>query len=92
MLHEKYVNLRDDDDVKKVDFNTPLLMLHPNLHGQTALDIAINADRPLCFELMLDMLEDFSGKCLSKMMMNSFPHMLLSRSEIIYKYFDTCAY
>lgn len=41
MLHQKYVNLRDDDDVKKVDFNTPLMILHPDIDGNTALDIAI---------------------------------------------------
>lgn len=91
-LHNKYIELRDDDDVEKEDFNTPLMILHPDINGKTALDLAIEADRPVCFELMLDMLEDFGNICLSKMMLNSFPYMVLSNSELIYKYFNTCTY
>lgn len=91
-LHSKYVQLRDDEDVQKLDFNTPLIMLTPNLHGKTALDIAIENDRLVCFELMLDMLEDYNQKCLSKMMLSCMPHMILARSEVIYKYFNTCLY
>lgn len=86
------MQLRDDDDVEKEDFNTPLMLLSPDLNGKTALDIAIEADRLVCFELMLDMLEDYNNKCLSKMMLGCIPHMVLARSEIIYKYFDTCLY
>lgn len=59
MFHEKYLELRDDDDVEKEVFNTPLMLLHPDMSGNSALDIAINHDRPVCFELFIDMLENF---------------------------------
>lgn len=91
-LHEKYVEIRDDDDVTKEDFNTPLMILHPDYSGKTALDIAIEADRPVCFELMLDMLEDYDHLCLSKMMLQNFPYMIQSGSDIVKKYFNTCMY
>ena len=68
--------MRDDEDVQKVDFNTPLMILHPDSNGKTALDIARESDRPNCFNLMLDMLEDFDDMCLSKMMLKSFPFMM----------------
>lgn len=92
MLHQKYIELRDDEDVKKEDFNTPLMLLHPNLNGKTALDIAIDADRPVCFELFIDMLEDFENQCLSKMLLKTFPYMIHQGSEIMYKFFNTCNY
>lgn len=68
------------------------MILHPDLTGRTALDIAIENERPKCFELMLDMLEDFNGMCLSKMMLQSFPYMILSGSDLITKFFNTCTY
>mgnify|MGYP001092513124 CR=1 FL=1 len=51
----------------------PLVILHPDRNGKTALDIAIAAERPKSFELMIDLLETFDGFCLSKMMLQSFP-------------------
>ena len=84
--------MRDDDDVSKEEFNTPLMILHPDMNGKTALDLAIEGDRPVCFELMLDMLEDFGNMCLSKMILNCFPYMVLSGSDLITKYYNTCTY
>lgn len=56
------------------------------------MDIAINADKPQSFELMLDMLEDFKHNCLSKMMLSTFPHLVMSHSDIVYKFFQTASY
>lgn len=68
--------MRDDVEVTKEDLNTPLMILSPDLNGYTALDLTLNSDRNLTFELMLDMLEDFKSICISKMMISVFPHML----------------
>lgn len=75
-MHQKYVLMRDDVEVTKEDLNTPLMILSPDLNGYTALDLTLNSDRNLTFELMLDMLEDFKSICISKMMISVFPHML----------------
>ena len=53
------------------------MILHPDFLGNTAIDIAIDADRPFCVELMVDMLEDYKTICLSKMMLNIFPYMIM---------------
>ena len=42
--------------------------------------------------MMIDMLEDFPDFCISKMMLNSFPSMIESGSEIICKFFDSATY
>ena len=70
--------MRDDVDVTKQDLNTPLMILNPDIDGKTALDVALGSDRTLTFELMLDMLEDFKGQCISKMMISVLPHMLVT--------------
>jgi hypothetical protein len=51
----------------------PLVLLQPDIDGKTALDIAIEKERPKSFELMIDLLETFDEFCLSKMMLKSFP-------------------
>jgi ankyrin repeat protein len=51
----------------------PLVILHPDDNGDTALEIALKKQRPKCFELMIDMLEDYQEFFISKMMLNSFP-------------------
>ena len=46
LLHAKYILIRDDQDTTKLDLNVPLMLLNPDNNGNTALDIAINADKP----------------------------------------------
>lgn len=41
---------------------------------------------------MLDMLEDFRFMCLSKMMLSTFPHLVMSHSDIVYKFFNSASY
>jgi len=52
----------------------------------------LNADRPINFEYMLDMMTDFSATCTSQMMLKSLPFMIKSQSNVIYKYFDHAFY
>lgn len=46
LLHAKYILIRDDEETTKLDLNVPLMLLNPDNNGNTALDIAINADKP----------------------------------------------
>lgn len=41
---------------------------------------------------MIDLLEDFTSICISKMMLNSFPSMIGSGSKIINRFFDSACY
>ena len=65
MLHEKYLQLKNDDDTTKEELATPLILLNPDPFGNTALDTALDADRPINFEYMLDMITDFRATCTS---------------------------
>ena len=70
----------------------PLVMLHPDENGLTALDKAINCERPKSFELMIDLLEPFNNFSLSKMLLQSFPHMVMQGSDMIVKFFSSGVY
>ena len=55
----------------------PLLILHPDKNGKTALDKAISNHRPKSFKCMVDLLSDISiDFCLSKLMLNIIPLMI----------------
>ena len=41
MLRDKYIQAKDDGLLTKVDQNMPLVILNPDLNGNTALDIAL---------------------------------------------------
>jgi len=76
MIHDKFRSALEDDLLTDEDRFMPLVMLHPDINGKTSLDMAIKLERPKSFELMIDMLEPFNNFCLSKMILNSFPHMI----------------
>jgi hypothetical protein len=46
----------------------PLVMLHPDGKGKTAIDCAYDMERQRSADLMLDMLETFEEQTLSKML------------------------
>lgn len=70
----------------------PLVLLHPDPQGKTALELALEQLVPKSFECMIDMLEDFPDFCLSKMMLKAFPNMIGSGSTIINKFLDSATY
>lgn len=70
----------------------PLVLLHPDPNGKTALDLALERKVPISFEMMVDLLEDFPHFCLSKMMLRAFPSMIESGSPIVNKFFDSATY
>lgn len=59
MVHNKFKNAHEDNLLTRQDENMPLVILHPDDNGDTALEIALKKQRPKCFELMIDMLEDY---------------------------------
>jgi hypothetical protein len=61
----------------------PLVMLHPDKNGKTAIDLALAQKIPKSVELMIDLLEDFPDFCLSKMMLVAFPSMISSGYTIV---------
>lgn len=70
----------------------PLVILHPDINGRTALDLAISSERPKSFELMINLLESFDDFCLSKMMLKSYPHMIRQGTDMIVKFFNSAIY
>jgi hypothetical protein len=76
MIHRKFKAAKEDHLLTQQDQNMPLVILNPDENGDTALELALKKQRPKCFELMIDLLEDYESFFLSKMMLNSFPQMI----------------
>lgn len=74
------------------DRNMPLVMLNPDSKGKTALDWALDKQRPKSFELMISLLGNFNHIPITKMMITTLPQMVKSNTEVIYKFFENCHY
>ena len=92
MIHDRFRNAIENNILTEKDKNMPLVLLHPDINGSTALDRAIAIERPKSFELMIDMLEPFQNFCLSKMMLESFPHMIQQSTDMIIKFLSSAMY
>ena len=92
MIHNKFKTAKEDHMLTMQDKNMPLVILHPDDNGNTALELALKKQRPKCFELMIDMLEDYESFFLSKMMLNSFPQMIAQSTDMITKFLSSCVY
>jgi len=92
MIHHKFFCAHEDKSMKSHDVNMPLVLLHPDENGDTALDMALKLQRPKSFELMIDILGNFENMFLSKMMLKSLPRMINMSTDMIIKYFSTCTY
>jgi hypothetical protein len=51
-------------------------MLHPNKKDKTALDLALEEQRPKVFQLMLELLEPFENRMITHMLINQFPFII----------------
>ena len=92
MLHKKFKFSKTEGFLTEAEENMTLAILNPDNNGHSALQIALSNQRPKCFELMIDMLEGYSGFCITKMMLHSIQDMINHGSEIIVKFFDTCTF
>lgn len=81
MIHRKFTEAKEDNKLTKADENMPLVLLHPDKDGSTALEIALKKQRPKCHEIMIDMLCGYDKQFLSKMMLNSMPEMLANGTD-----------
>jgi hypothetical protein len=92
MIHDKFKLAEENGLLTDADINMPLVILHPDQNGKTALETAILNERPKSFELMINLLEPFGNYCLSKMMLSVFPHMIKQGSNMIVKFFGSGVY
>ena len=92
MIHHKFNFAKSENLLDESEVNMPLVILNPDNDGLSALQIALAKQRPKCFELFIDMLEGYSGFCITKMMLQSLEDMIVHGSEIIVKFFDTCTF
>jgi len=70
-----------------------LFILSPDdKFGSVAVDIAIESNKPISFELMIDMLKNFNDVCSSKMMIKNFNEMLSEGQRKIIEFFEKTQY
>lgn len=85
-----YQNQKDEKSLKQEEYFTPLCLLVPDKHGNTALDLALKLQRTKSFELMIEMIEEFNTMSISKMMISVIPYMIGSPSSLIKNFFELC--
>lgn len=86
------MNAKENNLLTEANQYMPLVILHPNHNGQTALDKTIEIERPKSFELMINLLEPFDDFNLSKMTLGTFPYMIKSGSEEILSFLNSAVY
>ena len=67
-------------------------MLNPDNDGKTALELAIDMQRPKTFELLLNMLIPFNEFCFSKMLIPCMPKMIKLETAVVARFFDNCVF
>jgi hypothetical protein len=60
--------------------------------GSVAVDIALEKNKPISFELMIDMVKSFNDVCSSKMMIKNFDKMLSEGQRKIIEFFEKTQY
>lgn len=76
-INKKYRSEQEHGILSPEEKLMPLLILHPDRKGLTALDKSIMNHRPKCFKCMVDLLSDISiDFCLSKLMLDILPMMI----------------
>ena len=65
------------------------MILSPDdINGSVATDIALEQNKPISFELMIDMVKNFNDVCSSKMMIKNFNEMLSDGKNKIIDFFE----
>jgi hypothetical protein len=60
--------------------------------NKVAVDIAFDFNKPIIFELMIDMVKNFDDVCSSKMMIRNFDKMLSEGHKKIIEFFEKTQY
>ena len=78
LVHQIYMHTQHEDNFKnKNQKDIALMILSPDdRFSSVAVDIAIENNKPISFELMIDMVKSFNDVCSSKMMIKNFNEML----------------
>lgn len=62
------------------NLNMPLILLHPDSTGRTALEWSIKKQTMQAFVSMVDFLEPFDNVCVSSMIIDLMPDMISNTS------------
>lgn len=74
---KKYQAKKEHNELKENEILMPSLILHPNEHGMTALDLAVEKHRPKAFRYMIQLLAEVTQDfCLTKLMLDIIPRMV----------------
>ena len=71
------------------NINLPLILLHPDHTGRTALEWSIKKQTMQAFVQMVDFLEPFDNVCVSAMMVDLMPDLIPNTSFEIIQFFET---
>jgi hypothetical protein len=88
VIHDKFSQAKEDGSLLEEEKFMPLVLLNPDFNGKTALELAVEYQRPKPFELMINLLSQFDEFCFSKMMITILPKMLDQETDIIVKYLN----
>jgi hypothetical protein len=92
MIHFVYKQNLEDELLTESQRQMPLVILHPDGQGRTAIDYAYSVERPRSADLMLDMLETYNDKSLSKLLTESIPPMIAESSDMVLKFLASALY
>jgi hypothetical protein len=92
MIHAKWKVKLEDEILTERERDMPFILLHPDVEGRTAIDYAYYLERPRSADLMIDLLEPFWDRAVSKMLTESIPDMLQEGSDFVLKFFATALY
>ena len=83
----------EDKFKNKNQKDIPLMLLSPDdTFNSVAVDIALEKNKPISFELMIDMIKNFHDVCSSKMMIKNFNEMLSQGQRKIIEFFEKTQY
>jgi hypothetical protein len=92
MIHDKFTNAKNEGKLKPSEINTPLTLLHPDKDGHTALDVAVEKNRPKSLEVMIDMLSGYEEYMLSKLMLSIVPKMITESNDTTLNFYNSAIY
>lgn len=68
-IHQRYQYEKLNGSLSTIDSTLPLQILNPDNDGRTALYLAVKTQSPQAFECMIEMMQDFPDRCVTKIML-----------------------